>query len=153
MNDVESILVTHPFFRGLDGRHLASLSRHAQPAVYDARDLIFQEGDAADCFFLLIEGRVAIQMFTPDRGPVTIQTIDSGDTLGWSWLIEPYQWSFDAQAIERTETIRIEAANVRDAMRSDIEFGNALLSRFVPVIVDRLQATRMQLLDLYHVHT
>ena len=66
--------------------------------MYEPRELIFHEGDEASEFHVICRGKVAIEIFTPDRGPVAIETINTGEVLGWSWLIEPYRWLFDAQS-------------------------------------------------------
>jgi len=84
-------------FKGLPQNYLHLLARTETVERYEPRELIFHEGDEADRFFIIVEGTVAIEIFTNERGPVTIQTIGAGEILGWSWLVEPYRWHFDAQ--------------------------------------------------------
>ena len=148
---MNALLAEHPFFDGLPPQYLDLIASAASEAKYEPRELIFHEGDEASEFHVIRRGKVAIEIFTPDRGSVAIETINTGEVLGWSWLIEPYCWLFDAQAIEPTEVIAINALKIRESMAADAALSNELLSRFVPIIVGRLQATRMQLLDLYHV--
>jgi CRP-like cAMP-binding protein len=148
---MNALLAEHPFFDGIPPQYLDLISNAASEAKYEMRELIFHEGDEASEFHVIRRGKVAIEIFTPDRGPVAVETINTGEVLGWSWLIEPYRWLFDAQAIEPTEVIVINARKIRESMATDAALSNELLHRFVPIIVERLQATRMQLLDLYHV--
>ncbi len=148
---MNALLAEHPFFNGISSRYLDLIAQAASEARYEPRELIFHEGDEASEFHVIRRGKVAIEIFTPDRGPVAIETINTGEILGWSWLIDPYRWLFDAQAIEPTEVIAINAIQIRESMAADAVLSNELLRRFTPIIVARLQATRMQLLDLYHV--
>jgi len=150
---IHAALFEHEFFREMAPQQLDFLASVATGHKFEAREIIFREGEPAEEFHLLRDGKVAVQVFTPDRGPVTIQTVGGGAILGWSWLVEPRTWNFDAQAIEPTRAIGFDAVRIRDKCDADPVFGYALLRRFVPLIVNRLQATRMQMLDLYHVHS
>lgn len=142
-----------PVFDGLTATHLDLLSQASREEWFDARELLFHEGDEADAFYVVHEGGVTIEVFVPDRGAVTIQTVGSGEILGWSWLVEPYRWHFDAHAVVGTQVVAFDAPAVRAGFESHPEFGYLMLKRLIPIIVQRLQATRLQLLDLYHVRT
>ena len=150
---LESLVTEHPFFKGFASRYIELMVGSAAEMDFEPREIIFRAGEEAKHFYLLRHGRVAIEVFSHERGPVAIETVDAGEVLGWSWLVEPYQWHFDAQAIESTEIIAFDAQVIRQVSAADPPFGYALLSRFRPLIVQRLEATRIQLLDLYHVHT
>ncbi len=151
--DIVELLACHPIFIGLPDERLKKIADSATTLSLKPRELVFQEdADATECY-LILDGRVAIEIYTPDRGAVTIETVGSGDVLGWSWLIPPYQWHFDAKAVEETQALVLDATLLREMMNDSPEFGYQLAVRFVPVIVNRLQATRLQLLDLYNVHS
>jgi len=142
----------YQLFQDLPQSGLELLSRTAREVTYESKEVLFHEGEEADKFFLVMEGNVAIEMFVHNRGPVTIQTIGPGEVLGWSWLVEPYRWHFDAQATMLTTAISFDARLVRESLDRQQEFGFTMIKRFLPIIVERLQATRLQLLDVYHVH-
>jgi len=144
------VLAEHSFFKGLPAPMLECLVADATEARFEAREIVVRAGDAAREFHLIRSGKVAIEIFTPEHGPVVIQTLGEGELLGWSWLVEPYAWNFDAEAIETTEVLKFNAERIRDTWEGDPQFGYQLLRRFVPLIVQRLQSTRMQLLDVYH---
>lgn len=143
----------HPLFVDLPGPYLELLARRATIETFEPRELIFREGQAADRFYLITEGTVAVEIFANERGPVTIQTEGVGEILGWSWLVEPYMWHFDAQATLPTKVVAFDAKAVRDSFDAHPEVAYILMKRFIPIIVERLQATRFQLLDVYHVNT
>ncbi len=141
----------HPFLAGLGETHLARLGGCCEAAVatFPAGRSIFHEGEDADTCYLLESGDVALQVFRPAGGPHTLETLHGGDVLGWSWLFPPYRWVFDATAVTPVRAIALDALRLRAAKDEDCEFGYELMRRFAQVVVSRLQATRLQLLDLY----
>ena len=152
MQTLEPYLAEHPFLKGLDPRHLNIIMGCASNVSFDAEQYILHEGEEAANFFIIHHGKVALEIFTSDRGPITIQTIGEGDVLGWSWLIPPYHWHYDARAIEPTSAIALDAKCLRAKCEEDHDLGYELLKRFAHVITQRLEATRLQLLDVYGVH-
>ncbi len=152
MQTFEPYLVEHPFLKGLDQRHLNIIVGCASNVSFDAEQYILHEGEEATNFYIIIQGKVALEIFTSDRGPITIQTIEEGDVLGWSWLIPPYHWHYDARAIEPTSVIALDAIRLRTKCEEDHDLGYELLKRFAHVITKRLEATRLQLVDVYGVH-
>ena len=152
MQTLEPYLAEHPFLKGLDPRHLNIIVGCASNVSFDAEQYILHEGEEAANFFIIHHGKVALEIFTSDRGPITIQTIGEGDVLGWSWLIPPYHWHYDARAIEPTSAIALDAKCLRAKCEEDHDLGYELLKRFAHVITQRLEATRLQLLDVYGVH-
>ncbi|NOT01880.1 MAG: cyclic nucleotide-binding domain-containing protein [Phycisphaerales bacterium] len=151
MTGLKADWASHPIFEGLAPDCIEIFARTAKVEEFEPRDLIFHEGEEADRFYLVLEGTVVIQIFVNERGPVNIETVGCGEVLGWSWLVEPYRWHFDAQATVPTKLIAFNARRVRESFESRPDFGFALMKRFLPVIVQRLQATRLQLLDVYDV--
>jgi CRP-like cAMP-binding protein len=149
---LERTLAAHPFFRDLDSAHLRVLVGCASNMRFDAGAFVFHAGHEANQFFLLREGRVALEITAPGRPPLVLQTLGAGDILGWSWLIPPYHWMFDAIAIEQTRAIGLDAKCLRGKCEADHDLGYELLKRFAHIMEERLQATRLQLLDLYGPH-
>jgi CRP-like cAMP-binding protein len=90
-----------------------------------------------------------LDLHVPGRGAAVIETIASGEVLGWSWLFPPYTWHFGATALADTCAIEFDARAVRAVCDADPALGYALTLRFLGVMADRLQAARIRLLDLY----
>jgi CRP/FNR family transcriptional regulator, cyclic AMP receptor protein len=148
-SSLEPILAEHPFLSGLDRKHLIVLAGCAENMRFDAGQFLFREGEDANHFFFIRHGRVSIEVFSPQQHAITIETLSEGDVLGWSWLIPPYTWRFDARAIEMTRTLALDGNRLRARCEEDHDLGFELMKRFANIIDRRLQATRMQLLDLY----
>jgi CRP/FNR family transcriptional regulator, cyclic AMP receptor protein len=145
---LEPILAEHAFFKGLQSAHLQLLIGCASNVKFAADSHIFREGEEADHFYILREGKVAIEIPVGHRNGIVIETIGPEDVLGWSWLVAPYRWRFDARVIEPTRAIALDAKCLRGKSEQDHELGFELLSRVLQVVEQRLQSTRMQLLDI-----
>jgi CRP-like cAMP-binding protein len=148
MQTIPQYLPEHPFFRGLDEAALEVVSGCATNAHFRPGDYLFREGQPADAFYVVRRGRVSLEIRTPTDA-VVLDTADGGDVVGWSWLIPPYRWTFDARAVEETSTVSFDGQCLRDKCRQDPALGYALLERVVQVMSARIQSARVRLLDLY----
>jgi hypothetical protein len=92
---------------------------------------------------------VAIEVQAPGRGPLVIETVGPGAVVGWSWLFPPYSWRFDARAMDPVGAIALNATGLRHKAEQDPVAGYALMARVAGVLLDRLQSTRVRLLDVY----
>ena len=153
MHTLEPILAEHPFLKGLQQEHIELLVGCASNVRFEAGAFVFRQGEEANHFYILRDGKVAVELFAPQKGAVAIDTYGEGDVLGWSWLIPPYHWRFDARAIEPTRAISLDARCMRTKCENDHELGYELMKRFARIIEQRLDATRWQLLDVYGVRS
>jgi CRP/FNR family cyclic AMP-dependent transcriptional regulator len=151
MQTLEPILAAHPFFKDLAKPYLELLVGCASNVRFEAGEYILRQGQEANTCYIIRHGNVALEILTPGRGPITIETISEGDVLGWSWLFPPYKWHFDARAVELTRAIALDGVCLREKCEADHNLGFELLKRFAEIMTRRLQATRLQLLDVYHV--
>lgn len=149
MGTLEGALAEHPFFSGLDAGYLQLAVGCAANVRFNAGESVCRQGDEADHFYLIRAGKVALEIPVPGRGTVTIQTLGDGEILGWSWLIPPYRWRFDARAVETTRAIAFDGRCLRSKCEEDPQLGYELLKRVVARFGERLDATRFQLLDVY----
>jgi CRP-like cAMP-binding protein len=149
METLEGILSAHPFFHDLPPRHLGLLVGCASNVRFEPGQFLFRTGEEANQFFLIRHGRVALEITAPGRRPLTLQTLGEGEILGWTWLIPPYHWMFDAQAIEQTRAVALDGRCLRGKCEADHDLGYELLKRFAHVMEQRLVAARLQLLDVY----
>ena len=139
----------HAFLRGMTARHLVVLSRASWEAPVRAGQRLFEEGDAAHRFWLLRSGQVALDLHSPGRRGLIVETLGSGDLVGLSWLVPPYHWQFGAAAVQDTVTFELNAIAIRAACEEDPGLGYALLQRVMAAASSRLHATRVRILDLY----
>jgi CRP/FNR family transcriptional regulator, cyclic AMP receptor protein len=146
---MEAIVGEHRFFAGLDGETIKLIAGCARNVHFNVGDYLFRTEGSADEFYLLRHGRVALDVAAPGRAAVTFETVGSGEIVGISWLIPPYRWDHDARAIELVRAIGMDAKCLRRKCDDDHDVGYEMMLRFVPPLVERLQAMRLQLLDVY----
>ena len=146
---LERVLAEHPFFKHLQRPYLELLAECASRVRFNAGEVIFRESEPSNLFYVVRRGKVAVETFAPNRGPIIIQTIGEEGLLGWSWLIPPYRRRFDARAVELTWVIALDGERLREMCEKDHDFGYELMKRVADIMDQRLQATRLQLLDVY----
>ncbi len=149
MRSVADLVYRHPLFAGLPDADLEPVARCARNVVFRPGRLLLREGAPADTFYLLRRGRVASEVHSPAGGPIVIETVGPGGCVGWSWLFPPYRCHFDARALDEVGAIAVDGACLRGKAEADPRLGYALASRVSAVLLERLQATRVRLLDLY----
>ena len=136
------MIANHPFFKDLRPDHLTALADCAMKTEFNSGDFIFRQGDPANRFFLLLKGKVALESKVKGGEPILIEKIGAGDVLGWSWMVEPYLWHFDARALEATEAIFFYGTWLRELYEEDGTLGYEMLRRVAAVMLQRLQAAR-----------
>jgi CRP/FNR family transcriptional regulator, cyclic AMP receptor protein len=149
METLEHIIADHPFFKGLESYYTTLLTGCAANARFRGGTYIFKEGEEANQFYLIRSGKVALELFAPQRKPIVIETLAEGDVLGWSWLFPPYLWKFHAHATVETRAIILDGKCLRGKCEQNHDLGYEVLKRFSVITAQRLNATRMQLLDVY----
>ncbi len=150
MSELADLLRAHPFVQGLAPGLLDRMSECIEGTVeWKPDQVIFREGGTADSCFLVLSGDVALEVHSPGRPPRIIQTVGSGEVLGWSFLFEPYRWAFDARALNASSALVLDGVKMRNCAADEPEYGLQLMTRFAGLVIERLQATRLQLMDLY----
>jgi CRP/FNR family transcriptional regulator, cyclic AMP receptor protein len=137
-----------PFLKGLSAEHIEKLMAMAGEVRFTADEIIFREGEKSDFFYLLLSGRVALEVRTSGH-TLRVQTLGVGDELGWSSFFEEETRRFQARALVQVQALRFEGARLRKACAEDRELGYALEHRLLQVVSSRLQATLLQLSDIY----
>lgn len=146
---LDLVLADVPHLAGLGEEHLALLAGCARNVRFAAGEQLFREGEVADTFWVVRHGSVALEAFEPARGAMQIETIEAGELLGWSWLFPPYRWHFDARAISAVRATSFDGACLRQKCEEDPRLGYTLMGLFAQVLIERLQSTRLRLLDVY----
>ena len=153
MKTLDAVIAESPVFAGLTQEQLEFIVGCAQNVHFEEGQRIVKAGDAADTFYLLRMGEVALDLDVPNKKPVRIDTVEAGQVVGWSWLIPPYEWKYDVTATELVRAVAFDGACLRGKCDTDTALGYELLSRFALILVGRLQATRFRLLDIYGTDT
>ena len=149
MQSLEQIIKQHSFFKSLEQKYIDFIVGCTTNAFFKPEEVILKEDENADKFYLIRSGKVAIYIGKPRE--ITVQTIGEGEILGWSWLVPPYRYRFSAKATENTRALSLDGKCLREKCEKNPDLGYELLKRIVSVLTDRLEATRLQLLDIYNI--
>lgn len=140
-------LAAHPFLQDVSAEIVREIGQCAEDVVFSSGQTIFREGEAASRCYLLWDGKVSIEVFRLAPGPTVMQVLRGGDVLGWSWLVPPFKWRFDARAVETAHAVTLDTERLRQLFDARPEIGYTLVMRVVSVMEQRLHATRQQLLE------
>jgi len=149
MSEVFDVLVDQPFFAGMTDGQIRTVAEAATLVSFDEGGVIFVEGGPASDTYLILEGDIALTLRTQEHGSKIVQTLHRGDFVGWSWMYPPYRWSFDANVQTDVQAVQFDGPKLKKISLADSELGYALMRRFTEVIINRMQALRIQLLDVY----
>ena len=146
---LEKTLAEHPFFQDMSERARELIAGCAGHLVVHDGERLYREGDSANEFYLLRHGCVALEVHVPGRPPLVIETLGPGEVLGWSWLVPPYRCRFTARAVGLVRAFVIDGLCLRGKCEEDHELGYEFYRHFLPLVVNRLSAARMQMIDIY----
>ena len=149
VDGLDKLLAEHPFFDGMDDAYRKTLAGCARNELFKPGEMIAQEGKPAERFYFIRSGAVALEFHVPGQDGLVIETLHDGEVFGWSWMVEPYEWSYDIRTVELTRVISLDGACLRKKLKKDHSLGFELYSRFMPVMAKRLQSARQQLTDMY----
>lgn len=145
---VEEMLRAHPFCRGFDDDDFERLAALTRVETFAKGTFVFRENDAAADLHLITSGVIRLELHAPG-GLRTIQTLDGDDVLGLSWIEAAGRWMFDAHVVEDATLLVLDGRQILEQCTDDPMLGFTLTRRLLVATAQRLQATRMRLLDLY----
>jgi len=149
MESYTQTLLEHPFFQGMKEEDVRLVAECGKEVTFESEQVIFRQDEVAVRFFVILEGTVALQIRMAEQHPLTVQTLGDGTVLGWSWIFPHEEWKFDARVIDPVKAIVIDTRCLHTKVQEHPGLGYELFRRFAGIMAERLQATRMQLMDIY----
>jgi CRP/FNR family transcriptional regulator, cyclic AMP receptor protein len=137
------------FFEGFPPEYLKPLAAAARVMEVPANEVLFQEKQKSPNIYVVVEGKVALEIWVAGRGATQIQTVGSGKLLGWTPLLTQGPMTATARALEPSRLLAINAMQVLDACVQNPQFGKEFMRRTALALARRLSATRSQLLEAY----
>ena len=148
--DIKSALIKIPWFITLTPVHFKKTAELAHLRHAKAGDIFFHEGDQQDFVYIVLEGRVSLEIYVPHHGKVRLYTAEPYDVFGWSSVTPGLrQRTAGALAVLDTTVACIDADGLRKLADSDHDFGYLLMRRLANVVASRLMITRLQLIDMF----
>jgi CRP/FNR family transcriptional regulator, cyclic AMP receptor protein len=146
---IDELVGECPVFAEIESDQLEFIAGCGQTARFIDGEYLFREGERAETFYVIRHGRVALDLHVPNRGVMTIETLEPCDVVGWSWLFPPYKWHFGARAVDLVRAIAFDGTCLRGKCDADPVLGYSLVNCFARVMLDRLESTRLRLVDVY----
>jgi len=144
---IEDYLSNHAFFSGMDNSFVKFLSDSVTELQIPKGSVLFQYGKPADKFYLLRKGQVSVHVPALMGPTLDIQTLGEDQILGWSWLIPPYRWNFQARALEDSDLLEFDGSAILTRCEEDPKFGYDVFKRFAELMSKRLDAARQKMMD------
>ena len=147
--DLYQILASCRFFENLGEQYVKLFASVGTQISFQPGTFIVKEGQEAKRFFIILKGKINLEISTPSSESLLIQTVSSEDLLGWSWLVPPYTYQFDARVVEPTEAIALSTEWLRERIDEDTFLKTALINCFSLVIIQRLQISLFRFIELF----
>ncbi len=139
-----------PWFRELSEDHIRKIASISRIRPMKAGEIIFREGDTHESVYIVVEGRVGLEMFVPHKGKVRFYTAEPWELFGWSSVTpNVHVRTAGATAVLDGRLIRVDAERLNQACDEDHDLGYLVMRRLARVVAGRLQVTRLQLLDMF----
>jgi CRP-like cAMP-binding protein len=148
MKGIEDLVDEHPFFADLSPESRKLIAGCGRNVAFQPGEYLTRDGEEASCFYVIRAGRVSIELHKPVGGAAIIQTATAGEVVGVEWLFDA-RWNFDVRATEPTRALHFDTECLKRKCEDDPGFGYLIMKKFSTLLMERLHATRMRLLDLY----
>ncbi|HEU4620321.1 MAG TPA: cyclic nucleotide-binding domain-containing protein [Gammaproteobacteria bacterium] len=145
--EVKELLSRNAFFSGLDEEHIEYLAERAKQRSLPKDTVLFAYGDEARHFYLVTAGTVSVEVAAIQGPALELQLLGPGAVLGWSWLIAPYRWTFQARAAEPAAVLEFDGARILARCEQDPAFGYQLVKRFSGLMSERLNFARQKMME------
>lgn len=144
---IRQFIAESDFFSGLAPDRVDYLAEHAAPKRLRGGEVLFRYGDSARHFYLIADGRISVEVAAIEGPPLELQELGPGAVLGWSWLIAPYKWSFQARATTDANVVEFDGSALLAQCERDPLFGYELLKRFSALMSERLHYSRQKIME------
>ena len=149
IDDQVAALSASWFGAGLSPEAVARLAGIADLRAIEPGTALTHEGALTEALGIVLTGRIALRTLVPERGMVTILTVEPGDIVGWSAIVHPHRATSEAVAIEPVTLLEFKRERLLALLRSDQALAASVYPRVLQAVSRRLAATRLQLLDLF----
>lgn len=149
MSQVLEVLRQLRVLEGLDEEHLRQLAEIARVESFPAGTVVFREGEVASDVYLIVEGNVSLEVCAAGVGCRRILTVGEGELLGWSPVLEQERLTATARALGPLRAVKLNGKQVLALCAHDPQLGYEFMRRAALALAHRLNATRMQLLNVY----
>ena len=146
-SEISELIAGHEVFRGLDPQIIDVLAEFASEREFGKDEVVFRHGEPARNFYLVRSGEIVVEVAAIEGPPLVLQRLGEGALLGWSWLIPPYRWNFQARAKKAARVLEFDGEAIRGHCEQDPHTGYEILKRFVQLMSERLETARTRMME------
>jgi CRP/FNR family transcriptional regulator len=148
MTVAPEVLKKMDIFEFLKLEELKDIAELAETEVFEQGGLIFKEGDRAEKIYLILEGRVSIEVPVYSGKEIPVYTLSKGRFFGYPSLLRTRRFTTNARCLDKVTVVSIVADElVNKIFKKDCRRGYLVMVRMTELIAKKLQETRMQLLS------
>jgi uncharacterized circularly permuted ATP-grasp superfamily protein len=129
-------------FHGMDAAELRLIAEHLSEHNYAAGDVVFREGDPADCLFLLLAGTMHVYV-ERDGKAITYNRLRAGECFGEMALLEETTRSATVQAEAPARCLTLSKQDFLDLLQRQPH----MVQEIMKALLQRLRHTNVQLQD------
>ena len=115
-------------------------------------DIVFEENENADRFYMLKRGKLILETNVSDTIRISLCSIKPGYSFGWSSVIENPSYYASAVSVEPTDILVIPAEKLLDLMNSDHAMGHMIMKGLAEILRSRLKKRTTQFLKVMSRH-
>lgn len=147
--NIGGYLQSHGTFRQMSEKLIQKLADAGRVLQFKQGEQLFRQDQPANHFYIVIDGQISVQIPAIYGPPLVVQTLGEADVLGWSWLIPPYRWAFEANSECETQVIEFDGESIREACDADPELGYQLMKCFAGLMSERLHEARLKMMETW----
>lgn len=138
-------LLGHDVFRMLRPDQVRAISETAREISLKSGDTVFRRGDAADDFFVVLEGQVALRLLPKEGLSLLIDEVHPGAIFGSCVCFQLDSYSLTAQCTEDSKLLKARAATLKKLLDDDPVLGYAVQTLISQVYFKRYLDTAQKL--------
>ena len=148
-NNVIKTLQGISFLQDIDPDHLQQIATIAEIRVYDTNDILFHEGEPAEYVYLVVSGKIVLELCPATIYQKNLMSVGPGEMLGWSSFVEQRNYASTGVVVTPTKLVKIDGKKLRAICDRDPEFGYDFMHRIMRALAKRLTTTWSQLANIY----
>jgi CRP-like cAMP-binding protein len=145
------VLRRYPFFSFMRHDQLSEVAMITDEVNYQKGQVLFNGDEVANNCYVLLEGAIDLHYIVVDehepdlRNEFVVGTINPGEVLGISAVIEPYVYTATAIVINDSRLLKIDAVALKELCGADEDLDKGLQRMVAKATMERLHATRILL--------
>ena len=146
---IRQLIAGNKFFSGLEDTAIDFLAANASPRQLTEGQMLFHQGEPADHFYLMRAGHLSLEIPAIEGPVLELQDIGPGQIVGWSWLIPPGQWQFQARARTAIDCLQFDGKAILAHCEAEPAFGFEIARRFSGLMSERLHFARQKMMQAW----